>query len=317
MDSPDPVAIAGTEGASLPFFSPDEQGLGFLQGGKLVKVAVAGGPVTPIAPVGSQVYGATWTAGDTVVFATDSGLMDVPAAGGMPRVIARPDSGEAFRFPETLPGDRAVVFGVLTGNGLKLGALDRHGQGEAAGAAGRIPALRHRRTAGPERSGGPHDGRAVRCRPARGHRSGAADRRQPQHRWLGGIFNAGVSRSGDLVYQPVFSEGLRMVLVDRAGAAHNTGADSAFFYTPRLSPDGRRVAVLRGTSTAYVNFDIWIFDLAQRTQTRLTFDTSAAWPVWSPDGRRIVYTRFSEGTSNFAARLYGWRRTAAGRRSRW
>ena len=39
MDSPDPVAIAGSEGASLPFFSPDEQGLGFLQGGKLVKVA--------------------------------------------------------------------------------------------------------------------------------------------------------------------------------------------------------------------------------------------------------------------------------------
>ena len=304
MDSPDPVAIAGSEGASLPFFSPDEQGLGFLQGGKLVKVAVTGGPVTPIAAVVGQVYGATWTAGDTVVFATDSGLMDVPAAGGIPRLIARPDTGEAFLFPEALPGGRAVVFGVMGGGSLKLGALDRR--------TGKVKRLAQQGGYPRYVTGGllvlndpaglittvPFDvGRLEVTGPARP----IADNLTID---VTGDFNAGVSRSGDLVYQPVVSEGNRLMLVDRAGTARNIGGDSAFFYTPRLSPDGRRVAIVRGTTASYVNFDIWVFDMAQRTQTRVTFDTNAAWPVWSPDGRRIVYSRFVDGTIKFAAPLY-------------
>jgi serine/threonine-protein kinase len=304
MDSPDPVAIPGSEGASLPFFSPDEQGLGFLQGGKLVKVAVAGGPVTAIAPVTGKVYGATWTAGDTIVFATDSGLMDVPAAGGSPRLIARPDSGEDFRFPEILPGDRAVVFGLVGGGGLKLAVLDRR--------TGKVKRLA-------QRGGYPRyvtGGLLVLTDPAglltavpfdasrldvTGPARPIADNVSVD---ASGDFNAGVSRSGDLVYQPVYSEGFRLMLVDRAGTARNAGADSGFFYTPRISPDGRRVAILRGTSDQFVNRDVWVFDLAQRTQTRVTFDTTAAWPVWSPDARRIVYTRFIEGSNKFAGPLY-------------
>jgi Tol biopolymer transport system component len=49
---------------------------------------------------------------------------------------------------------------------------------------------------------------------------------------------------------------------------------------------------------------VWVFDLVQHTQTRVTFDTSAAWPLWSPDGRRLVYTRFTEGTNGFPGQLY-------------
>jgi hypothetical protein len=304
MDSPDPVAIAGSEGASLPFFSQDDQWLGFLQGGKVVKVAVAGGPVTPIAAVAGQVYGATWMAGDTVVFAIDSGLMDVPAAGGIPRLIARPDTGEAFRFPEALPGDRAVVFGIVGSGGLKLAALDRRtGKVKRLAQQGGYPryvtgGLLVLNDAAGLMTAVPFDvGRLEVTGPARP----IADNLSID---ASGDFNAGVSRSGDLVYQPAFSEGNRLVLVDRAGSARNPGADSGFFYTPRLSPDGRRVAIVRGSSSSYANIDIWVFDLAQRTQTRVTFDTTAAWPVWSPDGRRIVYTRFIEGTTKFPAALY-------------
>ena len=304
MDSPDPVAIAGSEGASLPFFSPDEKALGFLQGGKLVKVAVAGGPVSAIAAVAGQVWGATWMAGDTIVFAGDSGLMDVPAAGGSLRVIARPDSGETFRFPEVLPGDRAIVFGVVANNSLKLAVLDRR--------TGKVKRLAQQGGYPRYVTGGllvlNDPAGLMTAVPFDADRLEVTGPARPIADNLSidgtGDFNAGVSRSGDLVYQPAFSEGFRLLLIDRAGTARSAGADSGFFYTPRISPDGRRMAVVRGTSSAYVNFDIWVFDLAQRTQTRVTFDTAASWPVWSPDGRRIVYSWLKEGTNAFPAPLY-------------
>ena len=304
MDLPEPVPIPGSEGASLPFFSPDEQWLGFVQGGKLVKVATAGGPITPICTVPGEVFGATWTAGDTIVFGADSGLMDVPASGGSPRVIARPDSSQSFHFPEALPGDRFVVFGITARGTLKLAVLDRR--------TAKVKPLTQQGGYPRYVTGGflvlsdpsgivsavPFDaGRLEVTGPARP----IADKLNVN---FDGDINVGVSRSGDLAYQASASEGTRLLLLDRSGTARSAGADSGFLYAPRLAPDDRRVALLRGTSVTYLNRDVWVFDLAQHTQTRVTFDTSATWPVWSPDGRRIVYTRFTDGTNGFTGRLY-------------
>src|SRR5262249_34573616 len=125
MDRPEPVAIPGSDGGSLPFFSPNGQWLGFVQGQRLVKVSLAGGVVTPICAFTGSVYGASWSTRDTIVFGSDSGLMDVPASGGAPRLILRADTSEAFHFPEILPDDRSVVFGIARKGGLKLGVLDR------------------------------------------------------------------------------------------------------------------------------------------------------------------------------------------------
>ena len=68
LDRPEPVAIAGTDGASLPFFSPDGQWVGFRQGDELARVTLAGGPVSPITRLNGVAYGATWAPGDTVIF---------------------------------------------------------------------------------------------------------------------------------------------------------------------------------------------------------------------------------------------------------
>ena len=307
MDRPDPVPIPGSEGASLPFFSPDGRWLGFAQGNKLVKVALDGGPITPICIVDPPTYGATWTQGDTVIFASDSGLLDVPAGGGASRLIARPDSGETFRFPDVMPGGRAVIFGVVANgetDNLRLAALVRRtGEVKRLAQPGGYPRYV---------DGGflvvSHPSGLVSSVPFDSDRleiTGPA-RAMADQLFIGtdGDLNLGVSRHGDFAYQLAPSGGSRLVLVDRTGGARSAGADSGNYYAPHLSPDGRRVALLRATNINFSNRDVWIVDLVQRTQTRVTFDTSAAWPMWSPDGRRIVYSRFMDGSGGFRGHLY-------------
>jgi Tol biopolymer transport system component len=84
---------------------------------------------------------------------------------------------------------------------------------------------------------------------------------------------------------------MRLLRVGRAGVALDVGVDSAFYALPAISPDGRLVALTRSAEFAFNHRDIWVLDLAQQTESRVTFDTLAAWSVWSPDGRQIAYMK--------------------------
>jgi Tol biopolymer transport system component len=291
LDQLDPVPIPGTEGGILPFFSADGQSIGIKQGSRLVRVALAGGPVTPLCNAAGQTYGATWTAGDTVIFASDSGLMEVPAAGGQPHRVAKPDSGEAFKWPAVLPNGGAVIFTAAGRGALKLAVLVRR-----TGQVQRLPQL----------GGYPQYVDAgfvvlsdpsgiVSAVPFDARRLAVTGAAVPVVDKLGtnsdGDRNLGVSRSGDFAYQSSVSAGSRLVLVDRGGAVREAGSDTGLYVAPRLSPDGRRVAIARWADFNQVARDVWVLDLAQHTRTRLTFDTTAAWPLWTRDGRRVAYAR--------------------------
>jgi len=304
MDRPDPAPIPGTDGGSLPFFSPDGQSLGFVQGDKLARVALAGGPVTPITKVPGVAYGATWATGDSIIFGVDSGLMEVPAVGGTPHLIARPDSGEAFRFPEVLPDGRAVLFGVMSGGSLKLAALIRRtGQVKRFQQKGGYPRYV---TGGFVVLSDPSGIiSAIRFDARRLEVTGVAgtltDKLGPD---VSGDVNLGVARSGDFAYQTSALEGNRLVLMDRNGGTRDAGADSGFSYQPRLSPDGQRVALIRAPNFLLASADVWVFDLKQHTRTRVTFDTAVAFPEWTRDGRRIAYTRYPEGFPGPTGQIY-------------
>ena len=115
LDELDAIPIAGTEGASNPFFAPDGQSLGFYAAGALRKVPVGGGPVVELCKT-DLVFGASWSHQDQIVFANSrGGLWQVPAAGGTPAAVTKlqSDAGEvSHRLPQVLPDGETVLFTV-------------------------------------------------------------------------------------------------------------------------------------------------------------------------------------------------------------
>ena len=112
------TVIPGTENAMQPFFSPDGQRIGFFAGGKLKVVSLAGGAPEDRAQI-NWPRGGTWAPDDTIIFSPsdNSGLWQVPAAGGVARLLAQPDpaKGErSYRWPEVSPDGDAVFFTLAT-----------------------------------------------------------------------------------------------------------------------------------------------------------------------------------------------------------
>ena len=300
LDAMDAVPIPGTENGISPFFSADGSMIAFVVGNRLMKVAVAGGPVLAICDVPTPFYGGTWNEGDTILFADDRGLHVVPSAGGQPSLIAAPDSGSGttFRWPEFLPGGRTALFATLDTNVDRLAAItlgsreirryDVVGgnphyveQGHVVlsligqiGSTGLV-------TAGTLMSLQFDAGRLE----ALGDPVPVAGNVQmgPTSR----VGKLAISRNGTIAFASGAFGSVSLVEIARDGSERDAGAAARFFGTPRLAPDGRRIA-LSVTETGAT--DIWTFDRIAKTLTRLTFDGAGSRPVWTRDGRRIAYS---------------------------
>jgi len=126
--------LAGTEGASYPFWSPDGRAIGFFADGKLKRIDVSGGTVQVLAdaPTGR---GGAWSDDGVILFTptnrvdpTDV-LMQVSAVGGTPKPVTHHAAGQAsHRWPQFLPDGRRFLFlsthGRADANGVYLGSLD-------------------------------------------------------------------------------------------------------------------------------------------------------------------------------------------------
>jgi eukaryotic-like serine/threonine-protein kinase len=304
IDRFEATPIPGTEGAESPFFSPDGQSVGFFAEGKLKKVSLSGG--APLTLCGAPVTrGGTWGPDDTIIFAPSitAGLFRVSAAGGTPKPLTVPDrkNGEyGHRWPEILPGGSAVLFTIWTGGSFddaRIGVLSLEtGKRRIlieGGTYARYVPSGHLVYA---RAGGllavPFDlGRLEVTGPPVSILEGVS--MNPTF----GVAEFSSSADGSLAYVAGGSKvGERTLLwVDRKGQAQALSAPPRGYLSPRLSPDGQRLAVAIEGPT---NPGLWVYDLTRDTLTRVTASLPIPFPIWTPDGKRVTFSAAPDGVLN-------------------
>jgi hypothetical protein len=313
IDRVDGRPLAGITNARQPFFSHDSQWIGFFDGTTLKKVSITGELVVTVCQNQLVPRGASWGDDNSIVFATadTTGLRRVSAAGGEPVMLTRPDAakGETNHwYPSVLPAGRGVLFTITAPNqaeSAQVAVLDlRTGEqkilirgGSQAeylpsgylvyAAAGTLRAVRFDLAKLEVLSDPVHVAEGVWMQAAAGAPGG-------------GAAGYAVSKLGTLVYVRA-ARALAprsLVWVDRKGRESPLSAPPRAYAEPRLSPDGMRVAL----TIRDRDVDIWIWELARETLTRLTFSPGIDQrPVWTPDGHRIVFASQRAGALNLFA----------------
>lgn len=297
--------LAGTEGASSPFFSPDAQWVGYFAGRKLRKVAVEGGEPVTLCDAPSE-GGGTWTEDGRVIAALgpSGDLSSVPAAGGVPRPFGN-FQGEPAEMthhgrPVALPGGKGILF--ISGIGVAPGLLRvlPPGGGPAKNLVEGVSTARFL----PSGYLLLNSGETMYVAPMDPNRLELTGQPFPlvegmaNNHFRGGEFD--VSATGTLVYRNNPPSANRAIVwVDPSGAGSRLIAKTGEYASPSLSPNGRHLALVSESK-------VWIYDLARETMSPLALGSaSQCCPVWSPDGQYVVFA------SQSAIALARWDGTGA------
>jgi len=305
MDEFEGTPVPGAEGASMPFFSPDGQWVGFVTSSAIKKVPVEGGAVVKLAPsVAFGVAGATWGTDGFIYFSRFwQGLSRVQQNGGKVETVTLPDSArqeQGHRWPEMLPDGDSILFSIMKNfgaNDAEAGVLSiktktwRSVLPNASNAhylptghlvyvhAGTLMAV-------------PFDLKSL---------SVTGTPVQVLHGVLtnqdDGYGNLAVARSGNLVYvsgpeRTDRGSSTRLVWVSRDGKESPASQTVRGYEDMSITPDEKMAAF---TIPADPVWNIWILDLERGNVNRLTFNGDNRDPLWSPDRRHVAYTSFRDG----------------------
>jgi len=301
LDDLEARPVPGTDGATRPFWSPDSRYLGFVAGGKLKKVPVAGGPPQTVtdAPTGSD---GSWGTSGVILFdgqSTDP-IRRVAATGGTPVPVVGPDPDHGVAdvgWPDFLPdgrhflymvdgkksGDRFLMVGSLDGKEAGRKVIDVGSMVQYA-PPGYLLYLRENSLLAQ-----PFDAGSLKT-------TGEA---VPLTEHLGpgpsGLADFSASDDGTVVYRSGWTAHRRLVWRDRNGKELEDADQPAVHEEMALSPDGRTLAMtIQGPGSH--NRDIWLRDLEHKVTSRFTFDPADdTGPLFSPDGKTIVFSSTRDG----------------------
>ncbi len=297
------TALPGTDGAENPFFSPDGRQIAFFAGGKLQRIAVAGG--TPVAVcdepnvgAGNSGGGGAWGEDGTILFTPGLGpgigLWRVSAAGGNAEPLASLAGDEwSQRWPQVLPGGKGVLYTApdrpgdvndadLVVQPLPSGTrkiVHRGGYHGRYVPSGHLVYL--------------HDGVLIAVPfdldqlKVTGQITPSIDGVTSTRRTGGAQF--AVSASGTLVYLPgkTIKDVMSLQWIDREGNTTPFGGTPVNWYDVHFAPDGHRLAL---DAYSGPTGDVWVYEWARGTAIPLTRHAADdAAPVWTPDGRRVVF----------------------------
>ena len=292
------VTLEGTEGAELPFFSPDGTQVGFFDGGIIKRVSINGGDPSIVATLERPIpFAANWGADEQIIFAEEgSALKTVSVRSGVVEPLTELDESRSeysHRYPHHVVGHDVVLFSVLAGPKHEIFALNLI-TGERRylldGLSPRYVETGHMLYAKAEN---PTQGTiwAVPFDPVAMAVTGDARAIQGA---VAGREGAAyfVGHRGPLVYLPTQGDPVaELILLDTDGTSRPIARGTSFT-DPQISNSGQSIAVVRadaGIDTA----SLWIYDLNTGTSRR--FADAGAFPVWGPNDESITFARTNVG----------------------
>jgi serine/threonine-protein kinase len=293
LDQAKLTTLAGTDGASSPFFSPDGQWVGYFANHELRKIPLGGGQSVMLCAAPRD-RGASWAEDGRIIAALSASgeLSSVPDSGGGPRPFsdmkAEPPGVTTHSRPVVLPGGKGVLF--IAGTGVATGSLRVIPLG-----GGRAKTLAENSSTGRYLAPGYllfNRGLKMFAAPMdldrlelTGTISPLIDGLAYDH-FLGADFD--VSASGTLIYRRTSPTANRVVMwLDASGLKGRVFQKPGAYTSPRMSPDGKRLALISES-------ELRIYDLAREKMTQLTFGSEVeCCPVWNPDGDYVVFMSHS------------------------
>jgi eukaryotic-like serine/threonine-protein kinase len=294
LDESGAKLIAGADGdVHTPFFSPDGKWVGYFSATerKLKKIPVSGGAPLSLCDVPQRIWGVWWNEDDTILYGLQGvGIMRISAGGSNPECIVKRKSGSLI-CPQILPDGKSLMYTSLpmplekivvqslkSGEGKEL----FKGMGARYLSTGHIVYQLS-------------DNKNLYAIPFDFDRLEVTGKPVPM---VEGVNKYDISDSGTLVYIPGTAGQVlatrTLVWVNREGKEEPLSAPSGEYSFFRISPEGKRVALTVGNYLKKSNIYIW--DTVRETLTRLTLDEGAnnLIPLWTPDGKRLVYASKAE-----------------------
>ena len=298
LDQLDPEPVGDAE-ATEPFFSPDSEWIGFHVGRTLKRVHVRGGPAQTIVDLPSAaVRGASWNSDGTIILGGLRALWRVNEKGGEVTTLATASDTTRLSYPQLLPGGRGVLhtenvqatpYPSTIGVTSSLVVLDlQTGTSKRLleGFAGRYLPSGHLvflRGAALWTAAFDLDRLEVRGTPITMVENIAQETELP-----GRAAQMAFTQTGALAFVPGTADNQRsLVWVDRQGREQPLGVEPRAYSSPRVSPDGTRIAVTMRDEGR----DVWILDVGRRTLKQLTSDPGPNWvAAWFPDSKRLAFS---------------------------